>query len=90
MCDASMDGLTRLVNQTTANGGRVETCVNGGFWRPVCEGNWNEVNAKVVCRQLGLSDEGKWVYNVREHVILGQTFRICIVADWECIFVFQR
>lgn len=52
-----MDGFT-------VQSGRVEFCVNGsqGF---VCDREWNDVDANIVCRELGLGEPGckKYIHN---------------------------
>ena len=53
--DIRLAGGTVSVNETS---GRVEICF-GGIWGTVCDDYWDNINAAVVCRQLGLNSEGK-------------------------------
>lgn len=41
----------------TATEGRVEIC-NNNIWGTVCNNSWGDVDARVVCRQLGLPHSG--------------------------------
>ena len=42
----------RLVGGINETEGRVEICL-GGQWGTVCDDQWGDVEARVVCRQLG-------------------------------------
>ncbi len=56
-CKGCDQGDVRLVEGSTSLEGRVEICMNNQ-WATVCHTSWNNLDARVVCRQLGLSEAG--------------------------------
>ena len=54
------DGAVRLRGGTHPNEGRIEVCYDE-LWGTVCNDFWSNVDARVVCRQLGYAENGKTV-----------------------------
>ena len=50
-------GAIRLQGDTSTEG-RVEVC-NNNVWGTVCDDQWDNTDAQVACRQLGLSTSGQ-------------------------------
>ena len=49
----------RLEDGRTPTEGRLEVCIEGQ-WGTVCEKNFNKVEARITCRQLGFEGGGEY------------------------------
>lgn len=50
-------GDIRLVDESTKYEGHVEICINN-TWSMICGDGWGNIDARIVCRQLGFSIAG--------------------------------
>lgn len=57
MCD---DGSLRVVGGNNDLQGRVEICYNEA-WGTICDNQFDNVDASVICRQLGFSQNSKCI-----------------------------
>ena len=63
------DGDVRLVNSYSnvhENYGRVEVCIDS-TWGTVCNNNWDNKDASVMCRQLGYVPHGMTYFTVMDN-----------------------
>ena len=64
-------GDARLAGGLKANEGRVEVCIDG-FWGTVCEEGWDDKDAIVICKQLGLSPTGNYKTAIQRDSLISQ------------------
>ena len=66
-CD---DEALRLVGGNNPLEGRVEICINNA-WGTICDSTFNQDDADVICRQLGVIHNGRmeiWLFTPRLHI----------------------
>uniref|UniRef100_A0A1X7USZ0 SRCR domain-containing protein n=1 Tax=Amphimedon queenslandica TaxID=400682 RepID=A0A1X7USZ0_AMPQE len=73
-------GALQLVNGSSMFEGRVEICYNN-TWGTICDDNWSNANAQVVCRQLGFSTIGAYYHS---NAYYGQGNGSIILDDVRC------
>ena len=71
--------IVRLVGGATYNKGRVEVYYNGE-WGTVCDNEWDDVDAGVVCRQLGYGSFGTSVHSAH----FGRETRPILLTNVSC------
>ena len=57
------NGQLRLVGGNFGNEGRVEICLNNE-WGTICDDNWDDNDANVVCGVLGFANTGEMPYSL--------------------------
>ena len=70
----------RLVGGKSYDEGRVEVYYNGQ-WGTVCNDGWDDTDASVVCKQLGIGSSGTAILDV--HVFGSGTGRL-FLSDVQC------
>ena len=66
MCD---DGALRLIGGSSYLEGRVEICYNEA-WGTICDNQFDNVDASVICRQLGFSRNSNNIVHLIVHIAL--------------------
>lgn len=57
-CNGTTRDSARLVGGSSPAVGRLELCNTAKFRREVCDDGWDDNDARVVCRELGLLQPG--------------------------------
>ncbi|XP_062588715.1 scavenger receptor cysteine-rich domain superfamily protein-like [Saccostrea cucullata] len=78
-CNIDVGNAIRLVNGASSSEGRVELFINGR-WGTVCDDDWDDMDARVVCRSLGYSGH----YIDRSGAYFGEGSGITWLDDVNC------
>ena len=89
LCLVCNDGDLRLVNGNTGMEGRVELCM-GNSYGTVCDDRWDVLDARVACRQLGFSTDGKWCKESFVVPVFSVSLFVCLFCSCssssQCLF----
>ena len=78
--------MVRLQDGTATSNGHVEVC-KFGVWGAVCNDEWDNNDAKVVCRQLGYDSEGDRSYiSTIPSQVTDYKFVLCLDANATQLF----
>ncbi|XP_036428468.1 neurotrypsin [Colossoma macropomum] len=78
-CNPYTDGVVRLVDGDNPWEGRLEV-YHSGDWGTVCDDNWTEQHAQVVCRQLGFRGGAE----VAPAGVFGEGAGLILLDDVQC------
>ncbi|XP_029926880.1 neurotrypsin [Myripristis murdjan] len=78
-CNPYTDGAVRLVGADSPWEGRLEV-YHQGDWGTVCDDNWTELNAQVVCRQLGFRGRAE----VAPDGVYGEGLGLILLDEVQC------
>ncbi len=82
------DGDVRLVNGSSVMEGRVEICFNNTYTNTICDDFWDELEAQVVCRQLGFFTQGFFIICIYSHGLVTVPFLFWIKLPTETLSIF--
>ena len=58
VAETRSNGSLRLVQGSEYGTGRVEIFIENNVWGTICDDEWDNLDAQVVCRQLGFGNSG--------------------------------